>query len=198
MPQTLLDQLEQEFYANGFEKGSRAAILWFKDRVSELKRVSRPQLMSDGKNLKIRTFLGGMYFFFYDPKHKKTLPYYDRFPLVIPFSHEKGAFRGINLHYLDPRSRALLLNNLMKITTNKNWDNKTRMQMSWQMLKASSKFHLVKPAVKMYLRDHLRSKLLTIRSYQWPIATFLPVAKFIKASQQKVWKDSQRISRGNL
>ena len=26
---------------------------------------------------------GRMYNFFYDPKHERTLPYYDRFPLAI-------------------------------------------------------------------------------------------------------------------
>ena len=28
--------------------------------------------------------IGKMYFFIYDPKHKDTLPMYDRFPLVFP------------------------------------------------------------------------------------------------------------------
>ena len=30
-------------------------------------------------------FIGRMYLFNYDPKYKKELPYYDRFPLIFPF-----------------------------------------------------------------------------------------------------------------
>ena len=39
---------------------------------------------------------GYMDAFYYDPKHKATLPYYDKFPLIFPLSVGKDFFIGIN------------------------------------------------------------------------------------------------------
>ena len=44
--------------------------------------------------------LGRMYMFYYDPKHKKTLKTYDRFPLIFPIKKESDGFIGMNFHYL--------------------------------------------------------------------------------------------------
>ena len=46
-------------------------------------RSSARRLMNQGK-LNGRPSLGRLNMFFYDPKYKKTLPYYDTFPLVLP------------------------------------------------------------------------------------------------------------------
>ena len=56
---------------------------------------------------------GNMYMFMYDPKLKETLPYYDTFPLCLPFDSAPGGFIGLNLHYLPPLQRAVLLGNLL-------------------------------------------------------------------------------------
>ena len=45
----------------------------------------------------------------YNPKHKATLPYYDLFPLVLPIQKLSDGFIGINFHYLYPKDRAILL-----------------------------------------------------------------------------------------
>ena len=58
-----------------------------------------------------------MNMFFYDPKHKDTLPYYDRFPLSVIIGPAKGGFYGLNLHYLPPVLRAKMLDALMDIAT---------------------------------------------------------------------------------
>ena len=34
--------------------------------------------------------------FFYDPKLKKKLPYYDTFPLVLPLENYSDGFLGLN------------------------------------------------------------------------------------------------------
>ena len=47
--------------------------------------------------------------FFYDPKFKKTLPYYDTFPLVLPLETYNDGFLGINMHYLPIPLRVNLL-----------------------------------------------------------------------------------------
>ena len=56
--------------------------------------------------------------FFYDPKYKKTLPYYDTFPLVLPLERIPGGFAGINFHYLRPvKARFTLLERLQRFST---------------------------------------------------------------------------------
>ena len=62
---------------------------------------------------------GSMYFFEYDPKHKATLPYYDRFPLIFPINKVKGGILGMNMHYLPPKMRAQLMDALYTVASSK-------------------------------------------------------------------------------
>ena len=51
-----------------------------------------------GKKTKVD--IGSMYLFRYDAKFKDKLPYFDAFPLCLPFEPTNNGFWGINLHYL--------------------------------------------------------------------------------------------------
>jgi len=42
----------------------------------------------------------------------------------------------------------------------------------------------------------MNSRLLNISASEWDIAIFLPLARFKKATQQQVWKESQQIIKG--
>jgi hypothetical protein len=133
---------------------------------------------------------GMMYMFRYDPKHKKTLPYYDTFPLIFPIDIDSDSFLGINFHYLPPMGRAKLMNALYTISTDKRFDEKTKVLATYKVLSASSKFKFFRPTVKRYLKQHVRSPYLEITSREWDIAIFLPTENFKKASAQDVWVDS--------
>jgi len=141
-------------------------------------------------------FFGEMYTFSYDPKHKDTLPYYDRFPLIFPINKAKGGFLGINFHYLPPMQRAELMDALYSITNNKKYDESTRLKVSYDILNRASKFRMFKPALKHYLTDNIRSKFVYINPTEWDVALFLPTARFVGASKQKVYADSRKIIRG--
>jgi hypothetical protein len=81
-----------------------------------------------------------MYFFYYDPLHKDTLPYYDQFPLIIPFAKTDKSFTALNMHYVDYRTRVLILNELIKITGAKtSTDNKIKY--SWALIKSVAKLN---------------------------------------------------------
>lgn len=135
---------------------------------------------------------GSMYMYFYDPKTKEKLPYYDTFPLVIPFSASAEHFTGINMHYLFPKTRLVLLTKLLNFANDDTLSDKTRLQLSWRLLRSASKFPEVRPAVKMYLKGHVKSKFLKIPAQDWHSAIFLPMERFRGAEVQKVWKDSSR------
>ena len=133
--------------------------------------------------------LGKMFFYKYDPKWAKKLPYWDMYPLVFPFEKAQGGFYGINLHYIPPRDRAILMDSLNKYASNENYDKTTRLNLSYQLLK---KYGRAVPCVKRYLGDHVASSTVRIDADEWEIAIFLPVESFQKESARTVWKDSRR------
>jgi hypothetical protein len=134
--------------------------------------------------------VGSMYMFSYDAKHKDTLPYWDARPLIFPFRLVPGGFYGINLHYLPLQARAALMDALYDITNNTKYDDSTVVAMNYQLLMSSARTNMIKPCVKRYLTGHTKSSFLYIHPAEWDIALFLPTAKWQKASQDHVWKQS--------
>jgi hypothetical protein len=135
---------------------------------------------------------GYMYAFKYDPKWKKELPYYDTFPLIFPVKFESDGFLGINFHYLPTVLRAKLMDGLYSTLTNKQYDDTTRVRISYQILQSASKYRYFKPTLKKYLRNHVRSKFLEIHVNEWDIALFLPTESFRKADASYVWEESRK------
>lgn len=171
------------------------SLSWYWKQVDELKkqRITPTKLINDNANKSVAAIIpGNLYFWSYDPKTKDTLPYYDTAPMVFPFTPAKGGFIGINLHYLPYKMRIILLDELLEYKNNKFMDEKTKIKMSWSMLKSLSNNKLVEPCVKRYLYSHVRSNIIKIDSYHYATALMLPVARFKKASEIAVWMESVR------
>jgi|TARA_R110000744_G_scaffold252318_1_gene368111 hypothetical protein len=141
--------------------------------------------------------LGNMYMFQYLPKHRATLPYYDRFPLIFPINRAKGGFLGINMHYLPPILRAKLMDALYETSNNKFYNETTKLKLNYDILNSAAKFNMFKPCVKHYLTAQLKSRLVHIEASEWDVALFLPMARFVGATQAEVFKDSRKIIRGS-
>jgi len=190
----LFKNLEIEAFRAGITPRTKESRDWFRKRLSGIRRINRNEIMkSDPVKLANRKLLGSMQMFFYDPKHKDTLPYYDAFPLVIVIGPAKDGFLGLNLHYLPPVLRAKFLDALMDVTTNEKYNESTRFDITYEMLKSATKFKYFKPCVKHYLNKHVRSRFARIPAPEWEIATFLPTADWQKASGSTVYKDSRRM-----
>ena len=188
----LFQKLELEAFRAGINPRTQQSRDWFREKAQQMRRVNRNQLMQEEEIiLRNRFGVGNMYMFFYDPKTKDTLPYYDAFPLVIPVEPAEKGFYGINLHYLPPILRAKFLDSLLDITSNKSYDEKTKFQLSYQLLKGSQKFRHFKPCFKRYLTANVRSRFALVPAPEWEIATFLPTADWRKASGTQVYKDSR-------
>lgn len=173
---------------------TEAARTWYRDTAQSYRRLDERALMkSDTERLTSRMQVGNCYMYYYDPKHKKTLPYYDRFPLVFPYRKVPGGFMGINLHYLPLIYRAKLMDALYDVTNNKNFDETTKLKMNYQVLSSAAKFKYFAPCVKHYLTEHLRSRFLYVYPSEWDIALFLPTERFQGATKQKVWADSKKL-----
>jgi len=188
----LFQTLELEAFRKGINPRTKESRAWFRNRASALRNVNRNQLMKeDPLSLKTRFEPGAMAMFFYDPKTKEKLPYYDSFPLVVVVDGADGGFYGLNLHYLPPALRAKFLDGLMDKLTDKKFDEKTRFAVSYQYLKSTSSMKYFKPCFKHYLTSNVRSRFAVVPAPEWEIATFLPTADFQKSSRNKVYKDSR-------
>lgn len=192
----LFAKLEKEAFRAGIKPRTRESREWFRNKIKTMRgrEINRQQLMKESELIKTdRSIAGHMYMFFYDPKTKDTLPYYDRFPLVIVVGPAKGGFYGLNLHYLPPALRAKFLDELMGITNNKRYDESTRFKLSYEFMKKSSKMKYFAPCFKHYLTEHVRGQFAKVQAPEYEIAVFLPTADFAKASSAKVYGDSRRM-----
>ena len=95
------------------------------------------------------------------------------------------------MHYLSYRLRARLMDALYETSNNKRYDETTRLRITYDLLKAATKYKEFKPTYKKYLNQHVRSRFVEIGATEWDIALFLPVERFEKASKTAVWRDSR-------
>lgn len=167
---------------------------WFR-KTAKSSSTTATKLLKEAPKSRYTTNVqpGNMYLFAYDAKHKKTLPYFDRYPLIFPLKKAPGGFLGLNMHYLPLKLRAVLMDALYDTASNDRYDEKTKLRLSYDILKGASKFKLFKPTVHMYLRSQFKSRFIEIASSEWDIALFLPVEKFVGASKSQVWADSRRM-----
>jgi len=177
---SLLDKLKSEMTAAGFPPRSQNARAWLFGKISQLKIPSnRSNILNDASRISPRAFVGRMYFFHYDPKYKDKLPVWDKFPLVLPMEMYSDGFLGLNLHFIDPYTRLLLLDRLQDFINNDKYDDTTRFRLSYDLLSKSRRFNMIEPCVKRYLYSHIRSSLIYIEPSQWETAIFLPTEKMV-------------------
>jgi hypothetical protein len=182
--ESLFRDLEIEAFRAGITPRTKQSIEWFRNKAREMFRGrtinNRGKIMrDDAVELRSRPItrtgvIGNMYMYFYDPKFKETLPYYDGFPLIIMMGPAKGGFYGLNLHYLPPTVRARLLDTVLG-------NDSTAIPQKY-----------IAPAMKRYLFKHVRSKFALVEKPEWEIATFLPTADWNKASPNTVYRDSRK------
>jgi hypothetical protein len=80
-----LTQLAQQMSASQMQKMSKESYQWLLKKISELRNPSLiPKTIAIERSRQTRRlFKGRLYHFFYDPKGKEGMDYYDRFPLVL-------------------------------------------------------------------------------------------------------------------
>lgn len=176
---------------------TQAAMNWFRDSASKTDVNTRDILREKARMVK-SSVVGKMYFFQYDPKHAKTLPYYDMFPLIFPIERYNDGFLGINLHYLELPMRAKLMDELYGIANNDRFDESTKLNVSYKLLNGASQYKYFEPTVHRYLNSHVKSRFIEIESSEWDIALFLPVERFKKKSAKYAQqKSSERFGKSS-
>ena len=187
-----LTTLAEEHSQAELPRLSKDSLSWLKEKIGEIRSPASVALgISREKSRQTTTFkLGRLYCFYYDPKGKDDLPYYDRFPMVLVLDRYQDGFLGLNLHYLPYRYRVAFLRKLLKYAVLNQDDEVQRLRITYDILTASKRLREFQPCIKRYLFGHIKSKLLTIQPNEWEIATLLPLQQFKKAQPNKVWQDS--------
>ena len=188
----LFQKLELAAFRKGITPRTAESQAWFQKQASYLGRINNNALLKEPVlKTESEQIPGGMFMYFYDPKTKDTLPYYDKFPLTVIVGPAPGGFTGLNLHYLPMVLRAKFLDALMDITSDKKYDDNTKFNLTYNTLKKASSMRYFKPCFKRYLTANVKSRFARVPASEWEIATFLPTASFEKASKTAVWADSR-------
>lgn len=137
---------------------------------------------------------GKLYAYVYDAKHKETLPYWDRYPLIVYLGLGKQGsstlMYGLNLHYIPPKARQQFLEELLKrYASTSTISNKTKLKVDWGKVKG---FDGADKMIKAYLPDHIQGSLVEIKPSDWANVVLMPLQQFMskgkRFSANKVWR----------
>lgn len=148
---------------------------WFRGNVRDIKRAPE-KFMKENQNFVQRFELGKMYMYMYEAKGKDKLPYYDYFPLTICVKRYPTGFMGVNLHYLAPRYRALLMDGLYEFFDDRGEDYRFRVR--YPALRSISRLRWAKPCIKQYQYAHLDSRIVEVQPEHMDMVVMLPMQRF--------------------
>lgn len=199
--ETALDVLAEEFDLSGlrpepFEPTTLEARRWLELRSKEIGQIDSRHLFYDSERIIYdhkKILPGKMYLFRYNPLNKATLAYYDTLPLVFPVEKYRDGFLGINFHYLPIQLRLILLDRLKPFHVNAmNFDETTRLRLSYNLLTSFSKLNIVQPTLHKYLYNRFQSRMLQILPDDWEAALALPCERFVGETKGAVYRNSRR------
>lgn len=163
---------------------------WFRQNVRDIK-LSPLSIQKQNQNFVTRMMLGRMYMFFYDPKTKDTLPYWDKFPIIVPIKRYATGYLGLNLHYIAPRHRALLLNSMYEYLIEDELPQDTRFKIVYELVKSVTKLKWGKPCLKQYLNAHIDGRICQVMPEYFDMVAMLPTQKFQKQNANYVYRKSR-------
>jgi len=194
---SILTTLSDEKLTAQYSTMSRESLRWLNKRIQSLRNpagMARPMTKETGRYVRPadrqKFLMGGLYYFYYDPKTKNELPYYDRFPLVMPLKREPDGFIGLNLHYLPIRYRINFMKKLLPLAIYNDEDEIKRIRITYPILDASNRYKEFRPCIKKYLYGHVKSRILAVEPQEWDIALYLPIQQFRKQPVATVWQES--------
>ena len=158
----------------------KKAVAWFQKAVHDAK---------SGYSSPVSDLKGQLLLMTYnDPKYKDTLPYYDENPLIFVIDVTPKHIFGINVHYLHPFQRKILINNLMDYVV-KDAD-RVKLDFSYSDSLDFNVSNHVKVCLKKYEISRIKNWMI-ISPFDWSNILYLPIYKFQKASVVQVWKESR-------
>lgn len=189
------ERLKSDFGESLLDPRTDASRKWFLDKVQQVVyRPSRSAIMKkEPMREQSRVLPGMMYMFYYHPKHEKTLPYYDTFPLILLLDTDSKGMNGLNLHYLPLKLRQKLFYGLLNRTSDKNITEDTYLEITYDYLKGARSLKEFRPCFKRYLTGQIKGMIANVPAPEWEIALHLPLASFKKQEEAYVHKESERM-----
>ena len=137
---------------------------------------------------------GKLIMFRYNAKWKDELPYWDRYPLVMPVRTEGKYLTGLNFHYLFPQLRAKLLDAIVDNNARNRFYDNRRIRINMNIIARAAQSRLYEPCVKKYILQskHVQTQFLIVPPEDYKFVLFLPYEMFQKESKEYVWADSIR------
>lgn len=188
----LLDSLKAaEVNKTLMENRKNIAKQWMKrTKDNQAKRIkTRKTILNNPDRHELGIFaIGNMYLYAYDAITKETLPYWDYYPLVLPFAYTKNGFYGLNLHYIPPRLRAQVLDEVLRYKSNGDLSNPTA-----NLIRSLAQHPIVQPAIHQYLYSQVIGMPSKIEIEEWEQVVYLPLAEWRsvagKPTANKIYRD---------
>ena len=157
----------------------------------------RAVLRSEKNNQVVVPEIGTIVALKYDAKTKLQLNYWDACPVDIVIDLYPDGWLGLSMHYLPLPARAALLDKMLKARRIKHITEKTRLKLTYKMLKNASKYPEVAFCIKRYLFKQTRSAFVQFPPKDWSIILTLPLAKWQSSTManptnRKVWADFRK------
>lgn len=151
---------------------------WINEKAMDLAAgtVQKKMLRSDRGSTPM---VGNLYFFKYDPKHKETLPMYDRYPMAFPIKMYGDGFLGLNMHWLPMGERKNFINVLNEYR--KSEVNRPAINAEFIMMLEKSKkvYDLMPKAVHRYLLSYTKSSFIRILPEEYEKAVQLKIDEWV-------------------
>ena len=185
-------QLTDLMREQGLPTTGQSAIDWYRKAVRRLEESTTKQIFRNRDRVG-QLLPGHMYMFRYIPEGRKELDYYDEYPLMIATNtRDTSYFRGLNLHYLPHKYRAVFFANIQSSTSNRKYNEETRFRLTNKMVTKMSKYRYGRVCFRTYSYGQLRSKVIEIKPSEWFASLFLPTERFVKKSRASVWRESRK------
>jgi len=179
--QTLFQKLYDQYKtANKGDSSVETALKWC---YKEVKTVYGTQYMpfrvaGEGQTMIAPEDMGWGRMYLYEYRAKNAEEYFDRFPLVLPFTVKSDHIVGFNLHYLPERYRLLAMNKILH-RANPIFPPKKK---DWSKLDydaaVGTSVDFMRVAVRQYSLRRIRTACIDIDPKDWITAAFLPTAQF--------------------
>lgn len=165
------------------DKSIEAAMIWFYKEIRALYGSTSKSLVPFASAMEGTSKIGAedmgfgrLYLFEYRASREEE--YYDRFPVVLPFTVKSDHIVGFNLHYLPIRYRLLAIAEMLYKTDPRfPPDEKRISKLDYDYINGTT-LNFMRVAVRTYKLRRIRSVVGEIPSTGWITASLLPVAQY--------------------
>jgi hypothetical protein len=142
-----------------------------------------------------RVFSGQMVFFKYKPVSESFISrntYYDLYPMVLICDVTREGFEGVNLHYLSPKYRTFLFEQITKrspvLKAGDEWRN--RLLIDYSRLKAQRSMKFFRACYRRYVWDGMKRRPVVLPYQLWDQLVAAETSRFVRARPVTVYRDS--------